>query len=142
MRPTGVTLIAIYHFLGAAIAAVFAVILMAGGKIISMLGGPELGMLPKTGYLIGMVGGGVLLAAAALFAIAGYGLWKMHNWGRIMSIVLAVLSILIAIPGLLLTAFAPHLLFGGFRLARVGISIAVLWYLMLAETKAVFHAAA
>ena len=137
MRPTGVTLIAIYHYLAAAMLGVIGVSLFVGGKVISMLGGADSAMLPRTGFLIGVVGGSVFLAFALVHVIAGFGVWSMKEWGRLLAIVLAVISLLLAIPGLLLSAIT--MFFGGYRILRVTISVLLIWYLLQAETKAAFR---
>jgi uncharacterized membrane protein (DUF2068 family) len=141
MRPTGVTLIAIYHYLAAAFIAVLGIGLFVGGKVISMLGGADGVVLPKAGFLIGVVGGTALLVFALIHAIAGFGMWSMTEWGRLLAIVLAVISLVFAIPGLLLSALTMHALFGGFRVLRVVISALIIWYLLQAGTKAMFRAA-
>ncbi len=141
MRPTGLTLIAIYHYLAAAFIAVLACGLFIGGKVISMLGGTEGVMLPKAGFLIGVVGGVAFLVFALIHAVAGFGVWSMKEWGRTLAIVLAIVSLIFAIPGLLLSAFTMHAFFGGYRILRVIISVLIIWYLMQAETKAQFRAA-
>lgn len=140
MRPTGVTLIALYHYLAAVILTGFGVSLFVGGKFISMLGGGDSGMLPKAGFLIGVVGGVFCLALALLYAIAGFGVWSMREWGRILSIVMAVISLVFAVPGLLLTVMTMHVFFfGGLRILRIAISVLVIWYLMQPQVKAVFR---
>ena len=139
MRPTGVTLIAIYHYLAAAMLGVIGVSLFVGGKVISMLGGADSVILPRTGFLIGVVGGSVFLAFALVHVIAGFGVWSMKEWGRLLAIVLAVISLLLAIPGLLLSAITMHVFFGGYRILRVTISVLLIWYLLQAETKAAFR---
>ena len=50
--------------------------------------------------------------------------------GRILSIVLAVISLLISLPGLLMMGLHLHLFFGTYRLFRIAISILIIWYLM------------
>jgi hypothetical protein len=142
MRPAGVTLIAVYHYLAAAFIAVLACGLFVGGKIISMLGGANGFVLPKAGYLIGVVGGSAFLVFAVIHAVAGYGVWSLKEWGRRLAIVLAVVSLLLAIPGLMLSALTMHAFFGGYRILRIIISGLILWYLVQSETKVLFRAGA
>ena len=87
-----------------------------------------------------MVGGTIFLAFALLHVLAGYGVWSMQNWGRILAIILAVISLLFALPGLLLTAMMMHVFFGGFRILRIVISVLIIWYLLKPEVKALFGA--
>src|SRR6516162_7005325 len=114
MRPTGLTLIAVYEGLAAAFLGLIGCALFVGGKVISMLGGAEGVMLPRTGFLIGTVGGGIFLGFALIHVLAGVGIWSMQNWGRLLAIILAVISLVLAIPGLVLTAMTMHVFFGGF----------------------------
>jgi uncharacterized membrane protein (DUF2068 family) len=107
-----------------------------------MLGGADAVLLPRTGFLIGVVGGTMFLAFALLHVLAGYGVWTMQNWGRILAIILAVISLLFALPGLLLTTMMMHVFFGGYRILRIVISVVIIWYLLKPEVKALFGARA
>jgi uncharacterized membrane protein (DUF2068 family) len=142
MRPTGLTLIAVYHYLAAAFLGLLGCGLFVGGKVISMLGGADAVLLPRTGFVIGVVGGTIFLAFALLHVLAGYGVWSMQNWGRILAIILAVISLLFALPGLLLTTMMMHVFYGGYRILRVVISVLIIWYLLTPEVKALFGARA
>ena len=86
MRPTALTLIAVYHYLAAAFLGLVGCGLFVGGKVISMLGGTDAVLLPRTGFLIGVVGGTIFLASALLHVLAGYGVWSIENWGRVLAI--------------------------------------------------------
>ena len=72
--------------------------------MLSLLGGVDSVMLPRAGFLIGVVGGTLFLASALLHVLAGYGVWSMQNWGRVLAIILAVISLVFALPGLLMMA--------------------------------------
>ena len=140
MRPTAVTLIAVYHSLAAAFLGLVGCGLFVGGKVIRMLGGTDAVLLPRTGFLIGVVGGTIFLASALLHVLAGYGVWSIENWGRVLAIILAIISLLFALPGLLLTAMMMHVFFGGSRILRIVISVLIIWYLLKPEVKALFGA--
>jgi hypothetical protein len=142
MRPTGVVLIAIYHFLSALFLMCFGVALVVGGNLLAMMFGrgnigPVSGI--GIGLLVGMVGGAFFFVYAAVAAIAGYGIWSMREWGRVLSIVLGIISLLISLPGLLMMGVHLHLFFGTYRLFRIAISILVIWYLMQPQIKVLFH---
>ena len=107
-----------------------------------MLGGINEVLLPRTGFLIGVVGGTIFLAFALVHVLAGYGVWSMQNWGRVLAIILAVISLLFALPGLLLTAMMMHVFFGGSRILRIVISVLIIWYLLKPEVKGLFGARA
>lgn len=83
MRPTGVVLIALYHFLSAVFLVLFAISLAVGGSILAgMFGASKYG--PATGLglglMVGMLGGVFFLVFALVAAIAGWGVWSMREW--------------------------------------------------------------
>jgi hypothetical protein len=140
MRPTGVALIAWYHFLSALLLVLFAVSLMVGGTVLgAMLAAGHSSPLAGMGLLVGMVGAVFFLFYAAIAGVAGYGLWTLREWGRILSIALAVLSLVFSLPGLLMMGAHLNLFFGTYRLVRIAISILMIWYLMQPPIKAAFH---
>jgi uncharacterized membrane protein (DUF2068 family) len=132
----------VYHYLAAAFLGLLGCGLFVGGKVLSMLGGAEGIVLPRAGFLIGVVGGTIFLVFALVHLLAGYGVWSMQNWGRLLAIILAVVSLLLALPGLLLTAMMMHVFFGSFRILRIVISALIVWYLLKPEVKALFGARA
>lgn len=138
MRPTGVVLIALYHFLSALFLLLFAITIFVGGGILAAMFGGVLGSPAAggVGLFLGVVGGAIFFCYALVACVAGYGMWTVRGWGRILSIVLAVIALLFALPGLL--AFHFHFLFGTYRLFRLAISIAIIWYLMQPRIAALF----
>jgi len=141
MRPTGVVLIAIYHFLSAAFLLLCAIALMVGGSVLGAMfgsamhgpwGGAGLGMA------IGMIGGIFCLLFAVVALLAGFGIWKMQEWGRILCLVLAVISALFSLPGLM---FMHHIFFGGFGILRLAINVLIIWYLLQPQVVALFRPA-
>jgi len=140
MRPTGIVLIALYHFLSAVFLVLLALSLVIGGSILgAMFAAGNHG--PLIGLLVGTVGAAFFFLFAVIAGIAGYGVWNLRGWGRILSIVLAAISLLISLPGLLLMGLHLSLLFGGYRLLRIAISILIIWYLVQPQTKALFQRA-
>lgn len=142
MRPTGVVLIALYHFLSALFLVLFAISLMVGGSILgAIFGGGMTGSIGGAGLgmLVGVLGGMFFLVFALVAAIAGYGLWSMQEWGRVLSIVLAVIGLLLSFPGLLMMGLHLHLFFGTYRLFRIAISILIIWYLMQPQIRTLFQ---
>ncbi len=140
MRPTGVALIALYHFLSALVLVLLAVSLVVGGTVLgAMFAAGHSSPLAGMGLLVGMVGAVFFLFYAAIAGVAGYGLWTLREWGRILSIALAVLSLVFSLPGLLMMGLHLNLFFGTYRLVRIAISILVIWYLMQPPIKAAFH---
>jgi hypothetical protein len=142
MRPTGVVLIALYHFLSAVFLVLLAISLVIGGSVLgamfgtgnqSPLGGLGIGLLVDT------LGGAFFLVYAVIAALAGYGIWSLREWGRILCIVLAVISLLISLPGLLMMGLHLSLFFGGYRLFRIAVSVLIIWYLVQPEIKSLFQ---
>jgi hypothetical protein len=140
-----VVLIAIYHFLSALFLLLFSIALVIGGSVLAALfGHGTIG--PITGFgiglLVGVVGGVFFLFFALIAVTAGYGIWMMREWGRMLSIVLAVIALLFSLPGLLMMGAHLSLFFGTYRLFRIAISILILWYLMQPQIRAVFRRSA
>ena len=115
-RPTLVTVIAILHFVGGA----FMLLGGAGLMIAASEGKAE----DRAGFVALGVG---FLLFGLLSLVAGIGLWRMREWGRILQIVLAAIGLLgiplgTIISILLLVYFTrPHikLLFSGRRLDQM-----------------------
>lgn len=144
MRPTGVVLIAVFHFLSALALVLFATALVVGGSVLGAMFGREFltpGSGAGLGFALGALGGVFFLFFAAVAIVAGFGVWNLREWGRILSIVLAVISLLFSFPGLLMMGLHLHLFMGTYRLFRVAISILMIWYLMQPQIRAVFQPA-
>jgi hypothetical protein len=142
MRPTGIILIALYHFVSALFLVLLAVSLTIGGSVLGAMFGAghesTVGGL-GIGLLIGLAGAAFLVFFAFIAAIAGYGIWRLREWGRILSIGLAAISLLISLPGLLFMGLHFGLFFGGFRVFRIAISVLIIWYLMQPQTRGLFQ---
>ena len=133
-------LIAVYHFLAALMLALVGVSLFAGGTIFSaLIGGPNSGVFASLGLLVGVVGGIFFLVFALVYVVAAWGIWTMREWGRILSIVMAVISLFFSLPGLFLMAMSMNLFLGGYRVLRLGISVLIIWYLMQPQIKVAFR---
>ena len=142
MRPTGVVLIALYHFLSALFLVLLATFLVVGGSVLgAMFAAGHEGPLGGMGFLMGMMGAVFFFFLAVVAAIAGYGVWMLREWGRILCIVLAVIALLFSVPGLLLMGLHFSLFFGTYRLFRIAISILIIWYLVQPQIKAFFQPA-
>lgn len=141
MRPTGVVLIAIYHFLSAIFLVFLAIFLVVGGSVLgTMFGMGRNGMGGLgLGLVVGVMGAAFVAVFAIVAAVAGYGIWTLREWGRILSIVLAAISILISLPGLLFLGLHFNLFFGGYRLLRIAVNVLIIWYLVQPQIKALFR---
>ena len=84
MRPTGIVLIAIYHFLAAAFLGLIAITLAVGGTVLgAMFSAGYSNLLGGMGLFVGMLGAAFTLCFAVVAALAGYGVWTLREWGRI-----------------------------------------------------------
>ncbi len=92
-RGDGMTLIASYHFLVAALFLVVSLILLLPTTILGIIGIAEDG-----GALIGMVAVGFVAMTAMvlclLYLAIGYGLWTLRSWARTGALALAMISLL------------------------------------------------
>lgn len=118
-RSDGVTLVAAYHFVVAAIFLVGAVLMALPTLILGIVTLAE-----EPTVFIGFVAVGfvaTVLLVLCLFNLAvGYGLWQVQAWGRTGAIVLAVVSLI---------AFPIGTVIGGITL----------WYLLKPEVAARFE---
>jgi hypothetical protein len=140
-RPTGVTILAVLAFIGAALCLLAVPILMLGGAALMGMAGAGRSSM-ATGFLAGL-GAAVaffLVALAALYAISGYGLWTLKGWGRILTLVLVIIGLAFAAIGALssLMHFRMFLLIR--QLIVVGIDVWIITYLLKSHVKQAFGA--
>jgi hypothetical protein len=132
MRPTGVTLSALFQFFRGALVALFAVgIFLVGGlasrvAALAAEGNTIQRVLGGLGHFVGVA----LLIYAAAQIICGIGLLLLQNWARILTIVFSALGVLF------LLSRALH--FRPLSTLFAILNIAVFIYLLLPETKAYF----
>lgn len=150
-RPTGITVLAILHFV------IAAMLVPSGGLwilVAGLLADPEFSnqalevpmppalraqyaLLLQHGVAVGLA----LIIFGLLKVVSGVGLWKLRNWGRRLTIALAALAVALSLPSLVSALLARDV----FSLL-VGLSFAVgygaiLWYLFWPEVKRVFGVA-
>ncbi len=80
-RPTGVTILAVLYFLGAAFLGICGLLFMVGGSMLSGLaqsGGPGSALFAAGGAVVG----GFFLVLALLELALGIGFIKLQNWAR------------------------------------------------------------
>lgn len=135
-RPTGVTIIAVLAFLGAALLVVVALFSLAGGILAPTLAASRMGALAGVGAAVLAI---FLLICAAVDIVVGVGLWKLKNWARIITIVLTGIGLL----GSVLSIISPfgHVFLFVFlirRLILAAIYAWILWYLFQPNVKQAF----
>ncbi|MBV8453502.1 MAG: hypothetical protein JOZ29_14715, partial [Deltaproteobacteria bacterium] len=151
MRPTGVVLIAIYHLLTAAFLLLLGIAFLVGGSLLGAILGNNIDVQMGSriggagiGFFIGLLAAIFLFGFALVALLAGYGLWAMREWGRILNIILATIALLFALPGVMfmlmpMHAFMGGFFFGGFGLIRIAISAAIIWYLIQPQVRVQFQ---
>jgi uncharacterized membrane protein (DUF2068 family) len=141
-RPTGVTILAILAFIGAGMLVMAALVLFAGGALVSRFAN-----MPQAGMIAGVAGAvlaAICLAFAVLEFVVGLGLWKLQNWARILTIVLICFALLSSVLGLLMGL--THM-FGMFffmlffrRIVIAAIQVWIVIYLLKPHVKQAFGA--
>jgi uncharacterized membrane protein (DUF2068 family) len=93
-RPVGVTIIAIGSFLGAAIVVLSGVRFLAGSGFMASVFREQASNADAASGLSEVAAAAILLTIVfgALYALSGWGLWKLKNWGRILTISLVAIA--------------------------------------------------
>lgn len=121
VRADGITIIAIYYFLGAGLFLLGTLGAMIPTVILAIVGFTD-----EAGAFIGMAAVGMValasMALCLLHLVVGYGLWLMRAWARIGAIALAIVGLLFMPIGTVAGAF-------------------ILWYLLKPDVAAQFEAA-
>ena len=98
------------------------------------VGGPGAAMLASAGVLVAII----MFVFASLSGLLGYGMWNLRDWARIVTMVLAGLGAIGAALGFFF-ALAHMNVFGlALTVIRLGINVAILWYLNLPEVSRAF----
>lgn len=137
-RPGGVTLIAVLDFIGAGFCVIAALLFFAGGSALSSMfaaAGATGGGILGAGIA---VAGAVFLLFGVLAAATGYGMIKLMNWARILSIIFAALGILSGANNLI--RYNSLMTTGSMVWAVVFLlfDIWVIWYLLQAKVSQAF----
>ena len=140
-RPTGVVIIAVLDFLGAAVAVLLGIAAFLGMGFAAAMFAHSAGHALPAGFLAGL--GAVLgigfFIGAAIAAFLGWGIWSLKDLARIVQMVFAGIGALFAALGLMISLL--HFAIFGFFFAaiRLGINGLILWYLNQPHVKAAFQ---
>ena len=143
-RPTGVTVLAILDFIGAGLCVLMGLLMMLGGgflaSFISGQGGQ--GSAGAAGILAGLgavAGVFIIIIGGGVSALLGFGLWKLKEWARIITIVLAGIGGAFQLFGLLGSLAHFNLFAIVWSLFWTAIDALIIWYLLKPEVKAAFQ---
>ena len=143
-RPTGVTLIAAFFFVCAGLLVLAAIGFFIGGAFVGSLLGTAAqqrggGMTGAgIGAMIGAVVGVFMLIGSIFNLACGVGLWKMKEWGRILTIVLCAIGLALGALGLIAGMLHLHILMMMWRMVWLAIDAGIIWYLVQPEVRAAF----
>jgi len=134
MRPVGVTVLAVLHFVGAIVMAFVAILLFLGT---SMAASSPSGATILLG--LGVFGIVLVLLFAVLGALLGWGLWNLKNWARLVVLIISALGVVATLMNLVFTGI--ELAFVAGYLIRLAYYALVIWYLLRPHVKLAFGAA-
>jgi hypothetical protein len=133
MRPLGVTLIGFYQILRGVVDLLFGLSLLLFTGLAA-----RLTSLAAESYAAGRFFGGlgqlaslVIILFAALHLAASYGVLRMQNWGRLLTLFFSAIGLFLLLPVLLVVHGIP-LVFGLINGASI-------FYLALPRIKRAFH---
>lgn len=134
MRPLGVTLIGFYQILRGVVDLLFGLSLLLFTGLTA-----KLASLAAEGNAAGRFFGGfghlaslAIILFAALHLLAGYGVLRMQNWGRLLTLFFSAIGLFLLLP-ILVVAHGIPLVFGLINGASI-------FYLALPPIKRAFHA--
>ena len=134
MRPLGVTLIGVYQILRGALGVLFGLSLLLftglAAKLASLAA--EGNAVERILHGFGRMAGLCIVAFALLHILAGFGLLKMENWGRLLTLLFSAIGLVVLLPVLI----ASH----GLALVFAAINAITIFYLALPPIKRIFHA--
>ncbi|HEY6302161.1 MAG TPA: hypothetical protein VIX14_03765 [Terriglobales bacterium] len=133
MRPLGVTLVGLYQILRSVVEMLFGVSLLLFTGLAA-----KLASLAAEGNATGRFFGGVghlaslvIILFAGLHLVAGYGVLKMQNWGRLLTMFFSAIGLVLLLPVLIVMHGIPL----GFGI----INAAVILYLAMPAVKRAFY---
>jgi uncharacterized membrane protein (DUF2068 family) len=134
MRPLGITLIGIYQILRGVLGVLFGLSLMLftglAAKLASLAA--EGNAVERILHSFGRMAGLGIVVFALLHLLAGFGVLKMQNWGRLLTLLLSAIGLVILLPVLVASLGLP--------LIFAAINAVSIFYLAMPPIKRVFHA--
>lgn len=143
-RPTGVTILAILCFIGAGFCLLGGLGLLLGGSVVATMINQQGANSGVASILAGLgaLAGVCIIIVGGIYALVGFGLWKLKEWARMVSIILTAIGAVLNLPGLLtsLTHFNLGALI--WTLFWLAIDVWIIMYLLKPHVKAAFQGAA
>ena len=143
MRPLGVTILAILHFIGTAGLICLGLLMILGMSFFAAalahaanIGSGGAGIIAGLGVVLAIF----MFIGAAISGLIGWGLWSLKNWARITAMVFAVIGMLGAVAGLMFSLMHFNPFFMTTAIVRAGIAALIFWYLNQPHVKLAFGA--
>jgi uncharacterized membrane protein (DUF2068 family) len=134
-KPTGVVILALLCWAGAAFLLLPSLALFFGSSFIAAMIGHQFGPIAA---FAGVAAGAFLLVMAVISAVLGWGLWELQEWARILMIIFQGIGLATGIVGMFALAFF-HPVGVVFRLVRIAINGVIIWYLVQPNVVAAFR---
>src|SRR5258707_7466969 len=144
VRPVGVTILAIFNFIGTAFCLLGGIgMILGGGFIATMLSQQGQGSAGAAGVLAGLgaAAGVFIIIIGGVSPLLGFSLWKLKGWARIGSIVLYGISAAFQLLGLLGTLAHFNVVALAWSVFSVSVDAFIISYLLKTEGKAACHRA-
>ena len=140
-RPVGVTILAILNFIVAACCLLGGIAMILGGGVIATMMSQQGGGAGLGGILAGLgaFAGVFIIIIGGVGALVGFGLWKLKEWARIVSIVLIGINVVFQLVGLLGTLAHFNLFAVIWTVFWTAVDVFIIWYLLKPEVKAAFQ---
>ena len=133
MRPLGVTLLGVYQILRGALGVLFGLCLILFTSLASTLAAlaADGNAVERVLHGFGRMAGLGVIVFGLLHILAGFGLPKMQNWGRLLTLLLSAIGLVVLLPILVASLGLP--------LAFAAINAASIFYLAMPPIKRIFH---
>ncbi|HLH07755.1 MAG TPA: hypothetical protein VKW78_11000 [Terriglobales bacterium] len=123
-KPTGVVILAILAWAGAALCLIPGLALLLGSTFLAGIIGNQFGPIAA---FAGVIGGAFCLFFALIAAVVGWGLWTLQEWARVVTIIFQGIGLVFGILSLFVFLHPFGVVF---KLVRIAISGVIIWYLM------------
>lgn len=152
-RPSGITVLALLHFLEAILFLLVGLMLFLVVQLLAQVGTDAVQQAPdemsrrvmtlllewiQSGQMLIVYA--VIVVLAAVFIVVGVGLWRLRPWARPLTLALMVLRLLLLLPGLILSVVRFEPLSLAAQLVFVVLYAWIVWYLFQPEVKRAFGA--